>query len=433
MNTGNAVIAGNTAKAYDHIWFQHSGADGFITIAKKQPNGKMKQYHYKPEELAANLSSWMGEDVFFSQNTFYRPQRSIENIRELRSIYVDVDFYIFNYDPRWIMGKLETEYFGEALPTPNIVIFSGQGIVLIWLIDPVPYKALPLWQAVENYFVNILKGIGGDTKASDAARVFRVAGSINSKNGNDVKVQYNHAYRYELRQLQTDYLPELTPYVNNTAKKTKGRKKKVIQLYTILTLHFARLKDITKLVELRNHDIEGHRETICFLYRYWLCCYTNDPAQALEDTLELNSSFMNPLPNKEVMRATKSAEKAWEAKSNKKANEVAVQKGYPGAGYNISNYKLIDWLDIQPDEMIHMLTIIDTKEKRRRDKKRKEEKRRENGAMTRANYLGLKDIKVEKLETEIKKNPKISIRKLAEITGIPRSTVQRLKKEIQIG
>ncbi|WP_180271514.1 hypothetical protein [Fredinandcohnia onubensis] len=163
------------------------------------------------------------------------------------------------------MGKLEHEFYGHSIPEPNILIFSGQGMVLIWLIEPVPYKALPLWQAVQNHFLKQLSELGGDPKAADAARVFRIAGSINSKNGNEVRAEYRHDYRYALREIQNDYLPDLSEvFSKKVGKGKKGRKKKVVQLFNTYKLHYARLLDLVKLVELRNYNVYGYRETICF-------------------------------------------------------------------------------------------------------------------------------------------------------------------------
>lgn len=420
----------NLAEARHHAWFHHYDSDGFITIAKKDPHsGIFKQYHYKtPEQLAENLSDWIGDDVYFSQNTFYKPVRRIENIRQLRSLYVDLDFYIFNYDPQWIIGKLELEYFGKSIPDPNIIIFSGQGIVLIWLIEPVPYKALPLWQAVERYMLDQLKDLGGDPKAVDAARIFRIAGSRNTKNGAFVRTEYRHDYRYDIHQIQEDYLPELKP----KKQKSPGRKKKIVQLFNIYSLHFARIKDIHKLIELRNGQMEGMRETVCFLYRYWMCCYLEDPQEALKATMDLNDEFSKPLKAREVERATKSAEKAWAARSNKEADKVAKEKGYPGAGYNISNNRLIEWLDITQDEMKHMSTIINAKEKNRRRRIKYQE---QEGKMSRTSYLEQEKKKtisnLDKLKNIMIHSPKLSNRKLATAMGISEAYVRKLKKQIE--
>lgn len=414
------------------VFFQHGDADGYITLAKKQ-KGKFIQYHYKPEQLAEQLSNYMGEDIYYSQNTFYKPQRRIENIRQLRSLYVDIDCHALNYKPEWVLGKLELEYFKQSIPEPNLVIFSGRGLVLVWLIEPVPYKALPLWNAVQNHFLQQLKDIGGDPKAIDAARVFRLAGSINSKSGAMVQVEYRHDYKYALRDIQYDYLPELTPPPKHQKPK-RGRKKKIVSLFNTYSLYHARILDITKLIELRDYDVEGYRETICFLYRYWMCCFCNDTEEAYRQTLELNNTFIYPLPERELKTATRSAEKAYEAKNNELANEIARKNGYPGAGYNISNAKLIKWLDITQDEMVHMHTIINPKEKRRRDLIAKEKARREAGIRTEQQRR--KDdkeavlAKAEIIRSLLEENPKLSIRALAKLSGIPKSTVERLKKLI---
>ncbi|TKD65708.1 winged helix-turn-helix domain-containing protein [Pseudalkalibacillus hwajinpoensis] len=418
-------------KAQHHTWFHHKDSTGYITLARKEKN-RFVQYHYKPSELADNLSKWLGEDIYFSQNTFYKPSRQIESIRELRSLYVDTDCYLLNLDPQWLLGKLQLEFFDQLIPEPNIIIFSGQGLVLIWLIDPVPYKALPLWQAVQQYLLNQLKEFGGDAKASDAARIFRIDGSVNSKNGEEVHVEYRHDYRYTLRTLQEEYLPVLE--TQKTPIK-RGRPKKVQQLFNTYSLHHARLLDLVKLVELRNYDVTGYRELICFLYRYWQCCYLADPAEAIHQTLFFNSQFKEPLPEKEVLRATKSAQKAWDAKSSEEANRLAKEKGYPGAGYNLKNSTIIEWLDITEEEQSHLKTLIGSLEKRKRNTIAKREKRREEGVRTREEYIGeQKEKTLDKLfllNKALNRYPDATQKELAEKMGVSVRHIKRLLKRLK--
>ena len=430
-NNGNLAV--NLEAAEKQLLFQHNPqtTKGWITLAKKDPHTKrFFQYHYQPEELASSLSEWTGEDVYFSQNTFFKPQRRIDNIRQLRSLYVDLDVYTKGLDPEWVLGKLEHEYFGQTIPEPNLVVFSGRGLVLIWTIDPIPYMAMPLWRAVENYLVEQMKELGADIKATDPARIFRLAGSINSKNKALVKAEYRHAYRYDIHDLQYDYLPELTPKAQEPKK--RGPKPKVLRMFNTYTLHLSRARDIAKLVELRQGDMEGYRETTCFLYRYWTCCLSNDPARALDDTLDLNSEFLKPLPQKEVINATKCAEKAWAARSNDKANELAKAMGYPGAGYNLKNSKIIEWLDITPEEQTHMSTIIGSQEKRRRNLLLKEEQRRAKGVRPMETYNQERKQKVEDkaktLRQLMKQNPSWTNAQLAEAMSTTVRTIQRLKK-----
>jgi hypothetical protein len=340
-----------------------------------------------------------------------------------------------NYDPNWVIGKLDIEIFQDnILPNPNIIIFSGRGLVCVWLLEPVPYQALPLWKAVQNYFCEQLNYVGADKKSLDPTRVFRIDGTINSKNKKQVFVEYRHDYRYILRDLQYEYLPELAP--NRPPK--RGRKPKIVHLHNVRTLHYARLLDLVKLAELRDYDLKGYRELFCFLYRYWSCCFTDDPEEALQQVLEFNCEFKEPLSEREVIRATRSAEKAWKAKSDAKANEEAIKKGYPGAGYNLKNSTIIRWLDITPEEQRHLQTIIDGNEKRRRkrerDKKRMDEVRREQGAKTREEYLEEQKEKTEdrvwQLQKAMERHPNATNKQLAEMLQVSVRRIQQLKKLI---
>ena len=429
-NSGNLAMRIDAAEK--QLLFHHhpQNTSGWITLAKKDPDTKrFRQYHYQPEELASALSEWMGEDVYYSQNSFYKPQRRIDTIRQLRSLYVDLDVYNLGLTPEWVLGKLEFETFGQALPEPNMVIFSGRGLVLIWNIEPLPYEAMPLWRAVETFFVEQLKAVGADTKATDPARIFRLAGTINSKNNAIVETEFRHAHRYDIHQLQYDYLPELSP--KKLAAKKKGRNTKIVRMFNVYTLHLSRARDLAKLVELRGGHIDNCRENLLFLYRYFTCCFTDDPDKALEDTLSLNSEFSHPLSEKEVKSATKSAEKAWAAKSDAKANELAKKLGYPGAGYNMPNSTIIEWLDITPEEQRQLSSIIGPQEKRRRNTEAKRKSRRLQGMKPREEYLSEAEQKRQQIRMAIVENPGMSIRSLAKLTGQSKSAIQRVKATIE--
>ena len=414
--------------AEKHIAFHHGDADGWVAIAQKNGKG-FRQYHYQASELAQHLSEWTGEDVYFSQNTFFKPQRRIDSIRQLRSLYVDLDVYNVGMTPEYALGKLEYDYFGREVPDPNLVIFSGRGLVLVWNIDPVPYQAMPLWKALEGHFIKSLEAIGADPKASDPARTLRLSGAVNSKNGVMVKTQFRHDYKYDIHDLKYDYLPEI-----EKKSQKKGRNTKIVHLFNVYTLHLSRARDIAKLVELRNGEMDSCRELVCFLYRYFTCCYTSDPETALEQTKSLNSEFTHPLSDREVVNATKSAQKAWGASSDAKANEVAKSLGYPGAGYRLKNSTIIDSLDITDDEQKNLSTIIGSKEKRRRNAASKMQARRSAGVKPRDEY-----IQAEKAKTADKANhlhqlmlqhPEWTNNQLAVEMGISRTTVKRLKQAV---
>ena len=208
--------------------------------------------------------------------------------------------------------------------------------------------ALPLWKAVEEYFYKTLKEFGANRQALDATRILRVPGSFNSKTHTEVKIIDNYDYFYELREIQSEYMPELS----EKALVRRGRPKKVKYIFRERGLYYARIMDIIKLCELREYDLKGHRELILFLYRYYSCYFTEDIEKALYDTLELNSMFKQPLAEKEVTRATKSAEAIF-----KKENK----------DYKYKNETLINLLEISDIEQKEMLTIISKDEYKRRE------------------------------------------------------------------
>ena len=75
------------------------------------------------------------------------------------------------------------------------------------------------------------------------------------------------------------------PELSEKAPVRRGRPKKVKYIFRERSLYYARIMDIIKLCELREYDLKGHRELILFLYRYYLCYFTEDVEKALYDTL----------------------------------------------------------------------------------------------------------------------------------------------------
>lgn len=249
--------------------------------------------------------------------------------------------------------------------------------------------ALPLWKAVEEYFYKTLKEFGADRQALDATRILRVPGSFNSKTHTEVKIIDNYDYLYELREIQSEYMPELS----EKAPVRRGRPKKVLFVHRKRSLYHARILDIIKLCELREYDLKGHRELILFLYRYYLCYFTEDIEKALYDTLELNSMFRQPLSEKEVVRATKSAEKVYKDQNK---------------DYKYKNETLINLLEITEEEQKEMKTIISDEEykirKRLRDreyqKKKYDESLKIEGKLTEKEKISQRRIKIKDLLRE---------------------------------
>ena len=361
----------------------HGSSKGWITRAEIINTKSFTQWHYIYKDLIKQ--SFDKENVYISMNTFYRTLRRIDTIKELMCNYIDLDTYNTKFTNDQILMNLNDNYFGKKIPTPNLIVKSGRGLNLIWSIEPVPYMALPLWKAIQEYLYSQLKEFGADRKALDPTRILRVPGSINSKNGTRVEIIETNDYVWSLREIQKEFLPEL----NENRPKKKGRPKKVVYVHRERSLYLGRLLDISKLCELRNYDVKGQREIILFLYRYYLCYFYEDENKALEDVLELNKMFIQPLREKELIKATESAEKVFKSKDK---------------DYKYKNDTLIELLQITEKEQEYMTVIIGKKEYKRRNneynKAKYRAKLKENGKLTEKEKILRRRKKIKVLLTE---------------------------------
>ena len=206
-----------------------------------------------------------------------------------------------------------------------------------------------------------------------------------------MKIIDNYDYLYELREIQNEYMPELS----EKALKKRGRPKKVLFVHRERSLYYARLQDLIKLCELREYNLKGHRELILFLYRYYLCYFTEDIEKSLNDTLELNNMFRQPLSQNEVRNATKSAETVFKNQSK---------------DYKYKNETLINLLEISNEEQKEMKTIISKDEYKRRKrlrnnksynsekaKEKYKDKLKESGKITKEEEISQRRIKIKDL------------------------------------
>ena len=376
-------LVDNTDESIDYINTIHGDSKGWITKAEISKNKEFSQCHYLVGDLLKQ--DFDKENIYISMSTFYKPIRRIETIKEIGSLFIDLDTYNTQFTKTQILMNLEYNYYNKSIPTPNLIIDSGRGLTLVWSIEKVPYIALPLWKAIQEYLYSQLKEFGADRKALDVTRILRVPGSINSKSGTRVSILEKHEYKYTLREIQNEFLP----YLDENRNKKKGRPKKVVYIHRERSLYQNRILDIVKLCELRNYDVKGHREIILFLYRYYLCYFYEDEQKALEDVLELNKEFIQPLGERELIRATSSAEKVFKNKDKQ---------------YKYKNETLIELLEISEYEQTHMKIIIGKEEYKRREnirvKKVYQEQLKSQGKLTEKEKISQRRQKIKALLEE---------------------------------
>ncbi len=160
---------------------------------------------------------------------------------------------------------------------------------------------------------------------------------------------------------------------------------------------------------------------MCFLYRYYNCLYVKDYDLALENTLQFNSKFSQPLPRSEVIHATKKAEQGYEEWLK---NEPVVKNGkvYSRGGYNYTGNKLIELLKVLPVEQEQMQTLIGIDEKYKRNNiKRNKSRRNDDGLTSREQQKNKRIEEVKELKKQGLNNTEI-----AKQLGISRVYVSKI-------
>lgn len=342
----------------------HKNSEGFITVAKMKKH--WQQYYFEGiNDLSINLND---KDVYISQNTFNNRSRRLTHLKELKALYIDIDCYKVNLSKEAVKYFMENDLYGQ-IPVPNMLVDSGRGLYYIIFLENTVAEDLPKWQLIEKYLYEKLKDLGADNKALDATRVLRVVGSTNSKNNSIVKVIDTYDYQYTLDEIIENYIPEVIEDRKEKQKpkgiRKKGRKKKFVSLFNLYNLYYTRFKDIKKLVEIRNYEMTGYREITLFLIRYFLNVYHGDDDLVMEEVIEINNSFTEPLEINEVFNATRSG-----------------VIGATESVYKYSNDKLIKLLDITPSEQKEMATIIGKSEKYYRNNKNRRDNRRDENGLT---------------------------------------------------
>lgn len=407
---------GQAKKHIELLYREAKGKVALITI-----DDRLKQRFYITDTLLKKINKHIGqENIFVSQNTFYKNSRKIEDIKCLCALYSDIDCYKLGLTKEQVLWQLEQDYYNKKIPIPSLIIDSGRGLYLNWFIRPVPTKALPLWKFTQDYFHDVLKEFGADPISRDASRFFRLSGTVNPTSGSTVEILEFNDYVYTINEIQEEFLPE------KPVKKQKKEKRKVnvTTLKNIYNLHYLRFQDLKTLVQLRNGYMPKMREISCFLYRYWQCCFVSDPRQALEETIEFNKLFWIPLKEKEVIRNTKSAETAFEKWLAGGRNGV-----YKRGGYNYKNDTLIELLNIKKKEEKKLQTIISTDEKySRKNKKRREDRRNDKGLTSR--QIQRKE-NIDRILSLLNDNPDILQKEIAEKIGISQQMVSLYLKEIR--
>lgn len=176
--------------------------------------------HAEAAETAASLVEG-GHDVYFALASYKqgfhlndkgkKVIRVRGNVRDLKALWLDIDFKGEYHDLPEAVGALKAFLQATQLPSPSIVVGSGNGIHVYWPFS----RTLPLerWQRLADAFKEACKTLGLKADlvcTADACRVLRPPGTVNFKdpaNPKPVKVLTSSAQLHDPDQLEAALTP----------------------------------------------------------------------------------------------------------------------------------------------------------------------------------------------------------------------------------
>lgn len=418
---------------YNHLYDKTT--DGYLQLVKFE-NKEIKIFNGDRNELREIVEEYILEnDVFITPNTMYKKQRRVQNIRQFRALYQDLDINKLGYSKREIIWMIYIMVYENKIPMPSMIVDSGRGLHLYWKIKNAPFGALKTWQELQDYLYYKLKHLKADKQSTDGARILRLPNTINSKDNSvceviDIKDKLEYSM-YDLREQYLNYSQNKQLVFQETKSiKTNTR---VInnKFFNSYSLHMARVEDIETLCKLRKYNLTNYRNMVIHCYAYWKGIYIRDIDELECEVIELNNSFTEPLKDTEIKAVIRCIPKAIDkfieyeqglrSGETKRASKGMKDKG----GYWYKNETLIERLDITAEEQRHMKTIIGLDEKYRRNNERRNEARRNENGLTKKQQE-LADLKVQ---IEMMKEEGLSNRAIAKELNCSEYKIRALLKK----
>lgn len=168
-------------------------------------------------ELCNFITKWDQEErgLFFAVSTIKDPnkKRGKDNVAEISMLHADIDQKDVDDTQADVERKLKT-----LRHPPSMVVSSGHGSHAYWLLTESIVD--PDVESFEALLKQLSDVVGGDLQVCEIARVMRLPGSHNTKNGEMKRVEIVHApvdaegrlIRYEMSDIE-EWLGEQSPII----------------------------------------------------------------------------------------------------------------------------------------------------------------------------------------------------------------------------
>lgn len=248
--------------------------------------------HETASALVLDLAALRDADTYLSQSGFSTAHRRVADVSALPVAFVDLDTYkvpgLENLSTDELLDRILAQH--PWLPVPTMRIASGRGHYLEWVFArPLDREHLWRWQSVETAIVDLLAPFGADPQAKDAARVLRIVGGVNQKNGAEV-IGYQTGPTITFERLERLVLTHAAPVISKPRRPrleafegggavetrastaTAARRAQHLKPYK---LAFDRMQDCSTLAGLRESPrMRDYRHRLLWVYAvsgawYW--------------------------------------------------------------------------------------------------------------------------------------------------------------------
>lgn len=407
-------------------YLQNHSGKAFFSLLTAKPGSSYKSQRSFPVDsmhavLQALRSDYDGRDTWISQAEFYAACRRLVCLSKIGLMFTDLDTYKvgLTQTPEKQTEMLLRHCEKVGLPEPSIVVFSGRGLQAKWLLDgPLPQRALPRWNALQDAINAKLQDFGADAKALDASRVLRLVQTVNSRSGELVRVTHYNVDVYSFDKLAKGLLPYgrelgqqydqldlaiddggsvilLRPDAGEQSHKqwrNHSEAKNTVGLRQFFGFQLAwdRLADLRTLAKLRiqkdGQVPDGQRNLFVFLAAVFLTQALVDQGRIYDELRVLAAEFVPSWTNSHVLASASAALKR--LKQHIAGQTVDFNGFEVSPRYRFKNETLVSarWLAITSDEEKLLLTVISESESKRRHAERSRESRAAAGAISRAAY-----------------------------------------------
>lgn len=364
----------------------HSEYKGMVTIVRR-PKGTttMETVASVPVEEAGEWLSRMhvsaNADYYITKAQFSKAQTwESEKLFALNAIWVDIDAH--GETPSFAEAERVRSLLIHALPelagipVPNIIIYSGRGLHLLWLIEQCAAELAFMHRAVSAYYCKVIRDLIAGFKltkysvdgsyGANVSGLTRIPGTFNTHSNTYCTYEIIHRRRILLTE-QYD-----TAEYRSGKRVVSSKRCCHFASYAIQTAGERRIDALLKLLELRT-SWEGYRDYFLLILfsAYQMAGYSNEDSVRL--TLEANTELEPSLSEREVRSLLSTAMKKH---------------------YKMKNTYIITALDLTADEQTAIgISVMPTGATKRgknqaRDEKIAAKRRKENRTIMRFHILG---------------------------------------------